>query len=179
MIKTYSQHHMEREIKAPLGLIDSNSTESNEEFFLNIPYEMFPDDIIGIYRKGKHLVVWANFKSLFSDNRKCDQQEFPLAALPWFIDTLENEFWNAKPDPNAVPGRVSSYTWIEGEKVGINPMRHCCAENLPGYVFWNASRNCYLSKTPPQEWEIPRYMLEQGLLDELKKISTQLGLKTY
>ena len=170
---------MDREIKPALNLIDPENLRIGELFLLNIHYEMFPDYKVFLYKKYDFIVVLTNFKSTFLKKRVSTQEEFPLAALPWFIDTLENEFWNAKPDPNAVPGRVSSYTWIEGEKVGINPMRHCCAENLPGYVFWNASRNCYLSKTPPQEWEIPRYMLEQGLLDELKKISTQLGLKTY
>jgi len=49
---------------------------------------------------------------------------------------------------------------------------HCCAENLPGFNIWNASRASYISEIPPQQWGIPRYMLlEQGLLAQLKELA--------
>ncbi|WP_020408548.1 hypothetical protein [Hahella ganghwensis] len=163
----------------PLGLIDPNNLKADELFLADVHYEMFPDKEVKLFKKANHLVVWTSFTSLFTNNRRHNQDEFPLKSLPWFIDTIENKFWNHKPNPNSLPGEVNEVTNINGEKIGINPMRHCCAENLFGYSFWNKSRTPYIGRTPPQNWQIPRYMLEQGLMDELKRISTELGLKRY
>ena len=91
---------------------------------------------------------------------KChSQDEFPFASIPWFIDTIENKFWKHQAGPNAQPGEVNATTVIDDEKMGINLMRHCCAENLFGYSFWNASRKNYVTDLTPQDWQIPRYML--------------------
>jgi len=140
---------------------------------------MFPDDEIKIFRSGQHLVLWSNYFCVFTKQRRSTQQEFPISALPWFIDTIEDKFWNHQPDLNALLGDVSESTVIDGEKIGINPSRNCCGENVFGYTFWNASRKEHIGDLAPQEWDIPRFMLEDGLLDELKKISTNLGLKRY
>jgi hypothetical protein len=51
-------------------------------------------------------------------------------------------------------------------------MAHCCAENMPGFNIWNANRASYISQIPPQQWDIPRYMLlEQGLLAQLNVLA--------
>ncbi|GAB1268984.1 hypothetical protein NBRC116493_22370 [Aurantivibrio infirmus] len=163
----------------PLDMIDPNLIRSVEEFLMDLHYPMFVDNKFKIFKSGNHLVIWSSFFSVFKKKQRSTQQEFPLTALPWFIDTIEDKFWNHKPDPNALPGDVSESTVIDGEKVGINPSRNCCAENIFGYTFWNASRVDHIGGLPPQEWAIPKFMLEEGLLDELKKISTNLGLKDY
>ncbi len=165
--------------KENLGLITFGGLKDDEKHLLDIEYEMFPDDDIKIFQKADHIVFWENSYSPIDRKRTSSQQEFPLAALPWFIDTIEDKFWNYKPDPNALPGEVNEVTVINDEKIGINPMRHCCAENITGYSFWNASRQSYISRRAHHDWQIPRYMLEGGLMAQLKKISTNLSLKFY
>ncbi len=167
------------DLKEPLGVIVPNNLKSDELFLNNVTYNMFPDKETKIFKKNDYLVIWRSYFSKIDKVRKRKQAEFPLEALPWFIDTIENKFWGHKPDPNAQPGEVNEVTVINGEKIGINPMRHCCAENMFGYSFWNVSRKPYIGRIPPQEWQIPRQMLEDGLMDKLKQISTDLGLKDY
>lgn len=166
-------------INQPLGLINPGNLQSNEKFIIDIFYEMFPDEKTKIFFKGNYFIIWNEFTDPFDKKEYIYQCEYPANSTPWFIDTIENKFWNHKPSPSSLPGDVSESTVIDGEKIGINPMRHCCAENLFGYSFWNASRQSYISKRAHHDWQIPRYMLEQGLLDQLKKISTDLGLKKY
>jgi hypothetical protein len=168
-----------KNIKLSLGIVDPNETKSDESFLINILYEMFPEEETKFFTKGQYFVIWNSFIDPADNKKYVNQSEFPLQTLPWFIDTLEDKFWNHENDANSLPGDVSESTVIEGEKIGINPMRHCCAENLFGYSFWNSSRRSYLSKRSHHNWQIPRYMLEEGLLDKLKNISTQLGLKRY
>ena len=165
--------------KLALGLIKPDNLKSDEQFLLDIKYDMFSDNIVKLFKKNQYIIVWENSYSPINKNRTSTQKEFPIETLSWFIDTIENKFWNNKPDLKAVPGEVSEVTVINGEKIGINPMRHCCAENIFGYSFWNASRKSYISKRAHHDWQVPRYMLEQGLLDQLKKIATDLGLKDY
>jgi len=167
------------DIKKPLGIIDPNKLQYDEEFLLDIPYEMFDDDVIKLFRKNNYLIFWCDYYCIFDKQRDQTQEEFPLTALPWFIDTIEEQFWNYKPKPTDKPGDVSNCIVINGETVGINPMRHCCAENLPGYSFWNKNRQGYITDMTPQEREIPKYMLKEWLLNDLKRISTKLGLKKY
>lgn len=167
------------DIKLPLGLIEPNFLKNDEAFLMNLHYEMIPNEEYKIFRKGKYFVIWNSYTSKLDKKFKKTQKEFPLQALPWFIDTIEDKFWNHQPDPNAQPGDVSESTLIDDEKVGVNPARHCCAENLFGYSFWNVSRKSYISKRAHQQWQIPKFMLEEGLLDKFKKISTDLGLKAY
>ena len=167
------------DIKKALGIIDPNNLQDDEVFLIDISYEMFEDDVIKLFKKNNYLVFWCDYYCIFDKQRDQTQQEFPLAVLPWFIDTIEAQFWNYKLKPTDGPGDVSNSFVINGETVGINPMRHCCAENLPGYSFWNKNRLDYISHTAPQEREIPKYMLKEGLLDEFKRISTELGLKKY
>lgn len=164
-------------IKPPLGLVDPDNLKANELFLIDVLYEMFPDKKVKLFRKANFFVIWTSYISPFTKEVRYSQEEFPLASLLWFIDTIENKFWNHVPDPNALPGKVNEVTVIDDEKIGINPMRHCCAENLFGYSFWNKNRVPYIGRKPPQSWEIPKYMLEEGLLDQLKKISVNLGLK--
>jgi len=165
--------------KKPLDIIDPNNLQDGEEFLLDIGYDMFEDKVTRLFKKDNYLVFWCDFYGVFSKKRRQTQETFPLMALPWFIDTIEEQFWNYKPKPTDKPGDVSNSIVIKGETVGINPMRHCCAENLPGYSFWNKNREDYITNIAPQEREIPKYMLKDGLLGEFKRISTALGLKKY
>ncbi len=167
------------DIKAALGLIDPNSLKDDEFFLIDIEYDLFPDDVIKLFRKNNFIVVWENSYSPINKIRTSSQKEYPLAALPWFLDTIENKFWNHRPSPGSLPGEVNEVAIINGEKIGINPMRHCCAENVFGYSFWNTSRKSYISRRAHHDWQVPRYMLEQGLLEKLKEISTKLELKRY
>jgi len=162
-----------------IDAIDPNHLGDDELYLLEVKYEMFPNQRTLLFKNKTHLVVWSDYLSKFSKKIEYSQKEFPLMSLPWFIDTLVNEFWNYETDLSRPPGDVSESALINEEKIGINPMRHCCAENLFGYSFWNKSRKNNVSGLAPQSWEIPSYMLENGLLDQLKELSTKLGLKSY
>ena len=166
-------------INKALGIIDPSKLDKNEKFLLDIPYEMFTDKKIKLFVKENYLVFWCEYYSVFSKRIARTQEEFPLMALPWFIDTIEHEYLDYKPRADDKPGDLSEGIIIDGESVGISPMHHCCAENLPGYSFWNKNRRNYISNSAPQKREIPKYMLKDGLLDEFKRISSDLGLKQY
>ena len=168
-----------KNIKQPLTIINANNLQEDERFLFDIIYDMSKDETNKLFTKGNYLIFWCDFKSLFSNKRKQTQEEFPLKALPWFIDTIEQQYWNYKPKATDKPGDVSELFELDGETIGINPVRHCCAENLPGYSFWNKNRKSHISDTTPQQRYIPKFMLEEGLLDEFKRISTDLGLKDY
>lgn len=60
---------------------------------------------------------------------------------------------------------------FDGETIGINAMVHCCAENLPGLNIWNGNRKSYISNMTPQKWDIPNYMLKDGLFRRVEKNS--------
>lgn len=143
---------------------------------------MFKDQDNRIFSTDTHIIFWCESYNIFSKRRERSQEEFPLLSLPWFIDTLENDFWNIhniKKQKNKKTKNIAEQSFINSEEVGMNSVQHCCAENLFGYSFWNKNRACHITGRPPQDWYIPKYMLEEGILDQLKKASTKLGLKDY
>ena len=44
-------------IKKTLGIIDLNNLQDDEEFLLDIPYEMFEDKVIKLFKKGSYLQI--------------------------------------------------------------------------------------------------------------------------
>ena len=161
-----------------MGLINPDHLKPGEIYLQEVKYEMFSDETNRLYIKNnyfvRHTVFWNKLDKLWETS----QDEFPLAALPWFIDRIENGFWKT-PDQGGLSDHERSVSAeFDGEKVGINAMIHCCAENLFGYNFWNANRASYVIDNPPQQWDIPRYMLrDQGLLDQLKAIAKRYANK--
>lgn len=158
----------------PLGLINVNNLEEDEKFICSVHYEMFPEERVGVYVKGRyfviHFVSWNPFKKKWGN----DQKEFPLASLPWIVDRFENGFFKAQNQGGVSDVERSFRKEFEGELIGLNVMIHCCAENLPGFNIWNGNRKSYISDVTPQQWDIPRYMLlEQGLLAQLKSFSEE------
>lgn len=159
-------------IAQPLGLIDSDNLKMDEQFLFTIHYEMFPEKNVCVYKKEKYLVIHTTYWSKIKQVWRCDQEEFPLAALPWIVDRFENGFFKPQDQGGVSDFDRSLRKEFDGELIGINSMAHCCAENLPGFNIWNANRASYISGIPPQEWDIPRYMLlEQGLLAQLKELA--------
>lgn len=162
----------EKKIADPLKLINPESLKNGEYLLFEICYDMYPEDKIRAYKKDSYLVIHTVFWSKF---RKCwamDQEEFPLASLPWIIDRFENGFWKSPQEGGLAIDEHCVEKEFNGERIGINPVAHCCAENLFGYSIWNASRKNYISHTTPQDWNIPRYMLqEQGIFAQLKSLA--------
>ncbi|XQW83467.1 hypothetical protein ACOYR1_09895 [Thalassotalea piscium] len=164
---------MSNVIHKPLGLIDHNNLKSDEQILSTLNYEMFPDKKKLLIKKGHYLVVSTDFYSKMDKKRRYTQSEYPLIALPWIIDRIENGFFK-KPDEGGFSAFERSTTAeFDGETIGINAMVHCCAENLPGLNIWNGNRGSYLSNMSPHSWNIPNTMLKNGLLDELKKIAAK------
>lgn len=162
---------MSKIIHKPLGLIDHHNLKGDEQILLTLNYEMFPDKKKLIIKKDHYLVVSTDFYSKMDKKRRYTQSEYPLIALPWIIDRIENGFFK-KPDEGGFSAfERSTIAEFDGETIGINAMVHCCAENLPGLNIWNGNRKDYLANMTPQEWDIPSTMLKNGLLYELKKIA--------
>lgn len=159
-------------IAPALGLIDPDNLKTDERFLIEIQYEIFPDDQVRLFKKRDYLVVHT---ILFNKIRKIwasTQEEFPLEALPWIVDRFENGFFKPQDQGGVSDFERSLRREFNGELIGINAMAHCCAENMPGFNIWNANRASYISHIPPQQWDIPRYMLlEQGLLAQLKVLA--------
>jgi hypothetical protein len=155
-----------------LDLINPDNIKIDERYLLSINYEMLPDKRVSLYKKGNYLVVHSTSWNPFDNNWSSDQEEFPLAALPWIVDRFENGFFKPQDQGGASDFERSLRKEFDGELIGINAMAHCCAENLPGFNIWNANRKSYISEVPPHQWDIPRYMLlEQGLLAQLKSLA--------
>lgn len=160
-------------IKSPLGLIDHKNLRSDEVVLLALNYEMFPDKQTLLIKKGSYFVISTDFYSKMEKKRRFTQSEYPVTALPWIIDRIENGFFKKKSEGGFSNFERSTSAEFDGEMIGINAMVHCCAENLPGLNIWNGNRKSYISSMTPQKWDIPNYMLKDGLLDELKKIAAK------
>ena len=164
---------MSNVIHKPLGLIDHNNLKSDEQILLTLNYEMFPDKKTLIIKKGHYLVISSDFFDKLNKKRRYTQSEYPLIALPWIIDRIENGFFKKPAEGGFSNFERSTTAEFNGETIGINAMIHCCAENLPGLNVWNGNRKDYLANMTPHEWDIPNTMLKDGLLDELKKIANE------
>lgn len=160
-------------IKSPLGLIDHKNMQSDEVVLLTLNYEMFEDKKNLLIKKGDYLIVSSDFYSKMKKIRRYTQSEYPLTALPWIIDRIENGFFKKKSEGGFSNFERSTSAEFDGETIGINAMVHCCAENLPGLNIWNGNRKSYISNMTPQKWNIPNYMLKDGLLEELKNIAAK------
>ncbi len=158
-------------IAQPLGLIEPDNLGAEEVFLFEIQYEMFPDKKVRSYKKNRYLVIHTVFWNKLDKQWDMDQEEFPLAALPWIVDRFENGFFKPQEQGGVSDFERSLRKEFDGELIGINSMAHCCAENLPGFNIWNANRASYISGIPPQQWDIPRYMLLEGLLAQLKELA--------
>jgi hypothetical protein len=164
----------QKNIAQPLGLIDPSNLKINEWYLFSVNYEMFADKDVRVYRKENYLVVHTVYWSKIKKAWRCDQEEFPLVALTWIVDRFENGFFKPQDQGGVSDFERSLRKEFDGELIGINSMAHCCAENLPGFNIWNANRASYISDKPPQQWDIPRYMLlEQGLLAQLKELANK------
>jgi hypothetical protein len=161
-------------IAAPLGLINPDNLAVSEKYLFPVVYEMFPQKKTNLYIKDGYLITHTIFWSKFDKCWKADQDEFPLESLPWIVDRFENGFFKPQDQGGVSDFERSLRKEFNGELIGINSMAHCCAENMPGFNIWNANRASYISEIPPQQWDIPRYMLlEQGLLAKLKEFAQQ------
>ncbi len=83
-------------IKSPLGLIDHKNMQSDEVVLLTLNYEMFEDKKNLLIKKGDYLIVSSDFYSKMKKIRRYTQSEYPLTALPWIIDRIENGFFKKK-----------------------------------------------------------------------------------
>lgn len=164
---------MSDDIKKPLGLIDHDNLQANETILAPVTYEMFPNDTMYLIKKMQWLVTSVRYLSPLDKKWHYTQQEYPLKALPWIIDRIENGFWKSAEEGGLSNFERSVSQEFDGEIIGINVMMHCCAENVPGYNIWNNNRASYIDGDSLQEWDIPNYMLKDSLLDELKKIAAQ------
>ncbi|GAA75582.1 hypothetical protein PMAN_b0253 [Pseudoalteromonas marina] len=162
---------MNKYIAPPLGLIDHNNLKDNEGKLLTINYEMFPDENTMLFKKEAYLIVSTDYYSKIKKVRRFTQSELPLRSLPWIVDQIENGFFKRKDEGGFSNFKRSTTAEFEGETIGVNAMMHCCAENVPGLNIWNSNRKDYIASITPQEWDIPLYMLKDGLLAELKAIA--------
>lgn len=160
------------EPRVAINLICCSQLKGDERELFKVNYPMFPDKRNAIFVKGSHLVYHSVFWDIFDKQWCINQSEYPLSSLGWIIDTLVNEMWAPSSPIDLTAESLSFKDIFEGEEIGISPMLHCCAENLFGYNIWNASRRSHLSDSPPQNWHIPRYMLQdEGVIEKLKQIN--------
>lgn len=160
-----------KKIQPHLGLVEHNNLKSDEQILSTLHYEMFPDEKNFLIKKENYLVISTEFYSKMKKKKRLTQSEYPLTALPWIINQIENGFFKKKDEGGFSAFERSTTAEFDGETIGINAMVHCCAENLPGLNIWNGNRKSYISDKTPQRWDIPNYMLKDGLLEELKKIA--------
>lgn len=163
---------IKKNIHKSLGIIDSEDLKEDEKYLFTLNYEMFPDETVKVFKKNNHLVIqfifWRKIKKIWGT----DQNELPLASLPWIVDRFKNGFLKPQSQGGSSNFERSLQQTFDDELIGINSMAHCCAENLPGFNIWNANRKTYISDIPPQQWDIPRYMLlDQGLLAQLESLA--------
>ncbi|MET1257552.1 hypothetical protein [Aliikangiella maris] len=151
-------------MKSNLGLINLDNLQSDEHLVLTIDYEMSSNKRFYLIIKGNYLIVAGKYFSKLKKIWRSNQREFPLQSLPWIVDRIENVFWKKPADGGLSDFERSVSNEFEGEKVGVNVMMHCCSENMHGFNIWNSIRKDYIADIPPHEWNIPDYMLKDGLL---------------
>ena len=147
--------------------LDILNLPSDATILFEVDYPMFEDKKNKIIRFKNYLLFWTEYTSKFTGKKKISQSEFPIKSIWWFVETIENRYWGNQGDKTT----ISEQNTFNGEQIGISSMIHCCSENLPGYNFWNKSRKSHISGVAPQSWHIPKYMLKEGLLDQLKSVS--------
>ncbi|WP_432455739.1 MULTISPECIES: hypothetical protein [unclassified Agarivorans] len=150
-----------------IPILDPLYLPKNSRVLFEIDYPMFENETHKLIQYEDYIVFWSKYKSLFTKENKISQIEFPFESIAWFTKTIENNYWGNEGDKSS----NSENRMFSGESIGISSMMHCCSENLPGYNFWNKSRVDHVSNRSPQSWLIPRYMLKEGLLEKLKRIS--------
>jgi hypothetical protein len=108
-----------------------------------------------------------------------DQLEFPLEALPWLVDSIENGFWK-KPSEGGLPRDVFHVkAQIGGEELRLGRSNNAGAEDVPGFTLKNLSRKDHicpaskpLSSFNEQEDVIPDFIMKEGgFFNVLKNLS--------
>ena len=89
---------MNNKIQPHLGLVDHNNLKTGEEILSTINYEMFPDEKNFLIKKENYLVISTEFYSKMKKKKRLTQSEYPLTALPWIINQIENGFFKKKDD---------------------------------------------------------------------------------
>lgn len=100
--------------------------------------------------------------------------EFPKAGLPWFINSLENQFFKTSDEGGLPKGQFTLESEIDGEKLVIARMM-----GSPGYSLRNYSRHGHTlaSVDGPQRMDLSDYMLfEEGLYGQLKALADKVRL---
>lgn len=98
--------------------------------------------------------------------------EFPKAGLPWFIDSLENQFFKTEKDGGLPKGQFTCESEIGGEILVIARMM-----GDPGYSLRNYSRKGHTlaSEDGPQSMNLSDEMLfRQGLYEQLKELAEKV-----
>lgn len=98
--------------------------------------------------------------------------EFPINGLPWFIETLEQQFFKTEAEGGLPKGKFAYEEIIDDEKLCVSRMF-----GEPGYGFRNYSRQDHVIKSyeSPQQADFSDELLfKKGLFDEFKKIASKI-----
>ena len=160
--------------------IDPDKVEQDSRVILKITEfaeELNRDHYYFLLRDGEHL-IWA-IKSFFPqlDGNPAywsggNILEFPIKGLPWFIETLEQQFFKTEAEGGLPKGKFAYEEIIDGERLCVSRMF-----GEPGYGFRNYSRQDHVIKSYecPQQADLSDELLfKNGLFEEFKKIALKI-----
>lgn len=131
-------------------------TSKEELIFIKKAPTMFPDEPEKNDEPGLHVF----------------QTEFPLAAAPWIVDTIENKLWRSAAEGGLPSGTYHYDEIVGGEDLRVRRSMNVGAQGQKGFSLLNFSRpHLKFSFENYQELQVTDMLLrEGGLLDVLRRI---------
>jgi hypothetical protein len=102
---------------------------------------------------------------------RLSQAEFPLGALPWMVDTIENKFWKP-PSKGGLPNSVLHVNnLVADEDLMVRHAPQCSDEGDTGIYLKNYSRKPIDAWGNSQDVLLPNGLLrDAGLMDLFKQL---------
>jgi hypothetical protein len=99
------------------------------------------------------------------------QTEFPLKAVPWIVDAIENRLWRSADEGGLPSGVYHVAGIIEGEDLKVRRSMSVSGPGIKGFSLLNYSRHSvHFESVKYQETQVTDELLKNGLLDILKNL---------
>lgn len=141
----------------------------------------FEDELIFVITSPDDLILLEKSPAMFPNNADepgldIYQTEFPIEAVSWIVDSIENKLWKSEQEGGLPSGTYHTKTDIRGETLKIRRSMNVGGPGQKGFSLQNMSRpHKKDSSMDYQETHVTDLLLrEGGLLDILKGIAHSL-----
>lgn len=158
-------------------LLSTNDLPSSHKLICSIPNLGFPNQELFVVTSDKLLYLITKAPALIpgqEDEPGLDvfQAEYPIQAIPWFIDAVENKIWTSSKEEGLFASQTSITNRIDGEHLKVCRDMNCGNKYQKGISWKNLSRTPANSSFGYQEKQLTdKVLLEGGLLYTFKNIT--------